>query len=232
MNLSERMKANSGLVPRAECLADVGTDPGYVPICLVKEGRVRRAVAMDVNEGPLRRAEENIAREGLTDRISVRLSDGLLVLDPGEADVVLIAGMGGPLTIRILEMGKEKLAAGLKVAALVLQPQSEVPAVRRYLHENGWLIRREDMVLEDGKFYPAMQAVRGHEDLSDMQIVYGPRLLQEKHPVLKEYLLHEERTLRRVLENLERASGSRKEERIAEVRRKLSENRRAQAEYA
>lgn len=232
MNLSERMKANSGLVPRSECLADVGTDHGYVPICLVKEGRVRRAVAMDVNEGPLRRAEENIAREGLTDRISVRLSDGLLGLEPGEADVVLIAGMGGPLTIRILEMGKEKLAAGLKVAALVLQPQSEVPAVRRYLHENGWLIRREDMVLEDGKFYPAMQAVRGHEDLSDMQIVYGPRLLQEKHPVLKEYLLHEERTLRRVLENLERASGSRKEERIAEVRRKLSENREAQAEYA
>lgn len=247
MNLSERMKANCRLVPQAECLADVGTDHGYVPIFLVKEGRVKRALAMDVNRGPLLRAEENIRQEGLSGRISVRLSDGLSGLRAGEADVILIAGMGGPLTIRILEMGEEKLqkekqqvpdkdqpdAAGAQpdrpgVRALVLQPQSEIPEVRRFLMDRGWIIHREDMVLEEGKFYPMMEAERGREDLDPLQLAFGPRLLEQKHPVLLEYLKHEEKTLEKVLKSLEKASGGRREERLSEVKDKLILNRQAQ----
>ena len=148
MMLSERLQAVCALCPHGECLVDIGTDHGYVPVTLVEEGVVNRAVAMDVRKGPLSRAAASVREAGLTDRISLRLSDGLDGLQAGEADVVLIAGMGGPLTVRILAAGEEKLS---DVKALVLQPQSEIGDVRRYLSMHGWRILRENMVLEDGK---------------------------------------------------------------------------------
>ena len=177
MMLSERLQAVCALCPHGECLVDIGTDHGYVPVTLVEEGIVNRAVAMDVRKGPLSRAAASVREAGLSDRISLRLSDGLDGLQAGEADVVLIAG----------------------VKALVLQPQSEIGDVRRYLSMHGWRILRENMVLEDGKYYPMMEAERGQEPLSRLQLQYGPRLLEERHPVLLQYLRHEERTLLMVL---------------------------------
>ena len=207
MMLSERLQAVCALCPRGECLVDIGTDHGYVPVTLVEEGIVNRAVAMDVRKGPLSRAAASVREAGLSDRICLRLSDGLDGLQAGEADVVLIAGMGGPLTVRILAAGEEKLS---DVKALVLQPQSEIGDVRRYLSMHGWRILRENMVLEDGKYYPMMEAERGQEPLSRLQLQYGPRLLEERHPVLLQYLRHEERTLLMVLKKLkelEKTSG-------------------------
>ena len=87
-------------------LADIGTDHGYIPIALVQEGRIPSALAMDVGKGPLSRAREHIHSQGLDTYIETRLSDGLTELHEGEADTVLIAGMGGMLMKRILEGGK------------------------------------------------------------------------------------------------------------------------------
>ena len=169
---------------------------------------------MDVRKGPLSRAAASVREAGLSDRISLRLSDGLDGLQAGEADVVLIAGMGGPLTVRILAAGEEKLS---DVKALVLQPQSEIGDVRRYLSMHGWRILRENMVLEDGKYYPMMEAERGQEPLSRLQLQYGPRLLEERHPVLLQYLRHEERTLLMVLKKLKELEKTSDEDRNLET---------------
>ena len=169
---------------------------------------------MAVRKGPLSRADASVKEAGLTDRISLRLSDGLDGLQAGEADVVLIAGMGGPLTVRILAAGEEKLSG---VKALVLQPQSEIGDVRRYLSMHGWRILRENMVLEDGKYYPMMEAERGQEPLSRLQLQYGPRLLEERHPVLLQYLRHEERTLLMVLKKLKELEKTSDEDRSLET---------------
>ena len=158
MQISERLRAVAGMVSPGCRLADVGTDHAYIPIYLIQNGTVPRAIAMDINQGPLLRATENVRRYGLADRIEARLSDGLEKLQAGEADTVLIAGMGGLLTIRILENGKEVLAG---CRELVLQPQSDIRSVRTYLEENGWQIDWEDLVFEDGKYYPMMRAVPG-----------------------------------------------------------------------
>ncbi len=191
------------MVTSGLCLADIGTDHGYIPIELVRSGRVPRAIAMDVNRGPLLRAREHIARYGLEDRIETRLSDGLSALAPGEAESIVIAGMGGPLTIRILEEGPKVLA---DCRELILQPQSEIRQVREYLEQKGYAILEEDMILEEGKFYPMMRAVKsagGQKKMSGPELCYGPVLLEKKHPVLREYLDQEERLKLRVLEALE-----------------------------
>ena len=142
------------LVPGGTVPADVGTDHAYIPIALVEEGKIPRALAMDINQGPLTRAEENIKAHGLEEKIETRLSDGLEKMKKGEADTVLIAGMGGLLMVRILSSKREVLGG----ATLVLQPQSDLPSVRGWLAEEGYAITAEDLVLEDGKYYQMMRA--------------------------------------------------------------------------
>ena len=157
VQLSMRLCAIAGMVTKGNRLADVGCDHGYLSIYLVEERIVPSAIAMDVRPGPLSRARENISRYGLEDYIETRLSDGLTKLEPGEGDTLVIAGMGGPLMERILNEGA-KVREGFQ--ELILQPQSDLPHFRHFLSEIGWEIVREEMIKEDGKFYPMMKAVR------------------------------------------------------------------------
>ena len=220
MILSERLRRAASLVTKGNRLADIGTDHGFVPIFLVQEGLIPSAVAMDVNRGPLDRAAEHIAEAGLGDRIWVRLSDGLAALRQGEADTVMIAGMGGALTVRILQEGMGLLwdpAAGEGIRELVLQPQSELSRVRRFLESHGWSICREEMVLEDGKFYPMMQCCPGRMELTEAQAQFGPRLMEKYDPILREYLLWRRVILNSNLASLERSGSPRAEDRRREI---------------
>ena len=105
MELSKRLYAVAGLVTEGASVADIGTDHGYVPIYLVESGIASKVIALDVNQGPLHRARMHIVGHGLGDRIETRLSDGLAMIRPGEVETVIASGMGGPLTIRILQEG-------------------------------------------------------------------------------------------------------------------------------
>ena len=218
--MSKRLLTVAGLVSPGIRLADVGTDHGYVPIYLVKKGIITSAVAIDIGKGPLLRAEEHIRQEGLEGRIRTRLSDGLLGLEPGETDGMVAAGMGGGLVIHILSEGRKQVE---KMKEFIIQPQSEIRRVREYLRDAGYRVVQEDMVREDGKFYPVMKAVRGREeDLTEAELEFGKFLLREGHPVLREYLEREERLCHKVLEELENQDTERAVRRAGEIRRRLA----------
>lgn len=222
LKLSKRLLAVAGLVSGGNCMADVGTDHGYVPIYLIRQGVVKSAIAMDINEGPLSRAKENIRQYGLDRYIAVRRSDGVLALQQEEVDSVVIAGMGGGLVIKILTEGREILSS---VSELILQPQSEVERVRHFLYEEGYHIVAEDIVYEDGKFYPMMRVLHGAEagDYPEIYFQYGKDLLLNNHAVLADYLKKEEQTLFSIKKQL---TDENKEERIRlrieEIDKKLS----------
>ncbi len=189
LKISERLATVAGLIPQGADFVDIGTDHGYVPIWLLQNGRIRSAIAMDVNKGPLARAKENRDKYGFTDVMDIRLSNGFEKLKSGEGDSVLIAGMGGPLMIRIIEEGRENASS---IKTWVLQPQSEIPSVRRYLHEHGFVIVEEIMLKDEGKYYMAMKAVLGQADpWSELEYLFGKFLLEENHPVLNEFILKE-----------------------------------------
>ena len=238
VKISERLRTAAGLIGEGERLADVGTDLGYVPIYLVERKRIPSAIAMDIRTGPLERAREHIRMYGMEDYIQTRLSDGVAALKPGEADTILIAGMGGGLVKHILESGRVICE---QAHGLVLQPQSELPKVRRFLMENGYVTEREEMVMEDGKYYPMM---RVHFDASavshadsfteeqELEFRYGKQLLTEKHPVLLAYLRWEVQIQQDILTQL---SGQPATEQIAaridDVKQILAQNARALAYY-
>lgn len=199
MELSKRLRAVAELVTPGYRIADIGTDHAYVPIWLVKEGRIPGAVAMDVNEGPLLRAREHIKEYGLEDKIRTRRSDGLRELEVHEADSMIAAGMGGALIIRILSQDPQKTAL---FKECILQPQSEIEKVRRFLIENQYVIEKESMVYEDGKYYPMIRAVPGKQEripYREEEYEYGRILLREKNAVLKEYLEREIRIRRNIV---------------------------------
>ncbi len=206
MKLSRRMEALSALVPSGCQLADVGCDHGYLPIFLCQTGRINKALAMDIRKGPLARAEENIKKAGLTAQIKTRLSDGLKELRSGEANAVLLAGMGGHLIVGILSQS----SLLEEIQALILQPQSDVALVRRWLRENNYCIVEEDMVLEDGKYYPMLRAERrqtppSSSETEQLQDAFGPLLLRNKHPVLLDWIEKELAKTDRLLEQLSKA---------------------------
>ncbi len=228
MKLSKRLETIASLVKEGSILADIGTDHGYIPIYLVSEGICPRAYAMDVRKGPLERAEEHVKEYGLEEKISLRLSDGLKKLNPGEADTVVIAGMGGELICRILEEGRHVWES---TERFILSPQSELSFVRRYLEKNGFEILREDMLKEEGKYYVIMEVGHGSMALSrDCYYEYGRSLIQEKHPVLAELLEKEKENLNRILEALPEQASESTEKRKMELTAKIKWIEEAQYE--
>lgn len=205
------------MVSKGRRVADIGCDHGYVSIYLCRRGLCSRVIAMDVRQGPLERARANIKKYGLSDYIETRLSDGTGALEPGEADALVISGMGGRLMIRILEEGFARLG---KFPELVLQPQSEIFLVRAFLRQQGIKIIDETMVLDEGKYYTVIKAGgAGAERGGYRQITedyFGPVLLVKRPRVFEEYLQKEAEKTKELLLKVT------KRERIEELTQYLS----------
>lgn len=229
MQLSKRLKTVAEFVTQGNRLVDVGCDHGYLPVYLVMNQKIPGAVAMDVRTGPLSRAKENIKAFGLDTYIETRLSDGLKMIQKGEGDTLTIAGMGGPLMEKILREGEEVLPG---FRELILQPQSDVGNFRRFLHSRKLQIIREDMVYEEGKFYPVIKAVWGEqEQYEPWEFEFGKLLLKDRNPVLYDYLKREERLNNRILEQLEAGAGDGARKREQELRMRKEWIREALRKY-
>lgn len=237
MELSKRLLKVASLVTEGASVADIGTDHGYIPIYLIEEQIASRVIALDINKGPLERARMHIASYGLESKIETRLSDGLARVEPGEVDTMIAAGMGGGLIIHILEEGK---AVTDQMTYCILQPQSEIDKVRRYVINHGFRIDEEDMVKEDGKYYPMMRLVHseggdetsGREaPYSECEYLYGRRLLEKRHPVLKEYLQRELNIRENILDGLWKEEGERVRVRSLEIEEEMRLTRQALRYY-
>lgn len=154
MELSKRLQELVSLAKPGICVADVGCDHGYVSIYLAENHLFEHIIAMDIRTGPLQCAEKNIKKFKLESRIETRLSDGIEKLCDGEADTLICAGMGGELVLHILS---QNLPLVVKMNQLILQPQSEIYKVRKFIRENHLKISAESMIKEDGKYYPMMR---------------------------------------------------------------------------
>lgn len=217
VSLSKRLSCVAQMVSPGACVCDVGCDHGFVSIYLVQSGIAGHVLAMDVRKGPLSRAAEHVQEYGLCDYIEVRLSDGLAAVRDGERiDTAIMAGMGGLLMVRLIE---DACKRGLRIPELVLQPQSQWQQLRCFLRQSGYRIAQEDMILEEGKFYPVLRAVAGQTDMSDrvekdraqdaesvdmaaVGDLFGPLLLQAQNAVLRQYLLREKKKFQTIRERI------------------------------
>ena len=201
LELGPRLRAIAALVPAGtRCLADIGTDHGYLPVSLLLEGKLSHAIAADVRRLPLDHARQTAARYGAADKIDFRLGDGLSVLEPQEAEVIAIAGMGGVLITDILPAAPWSRAGPL----LLLQPMSKAEVLRRWLPENGFAVLAERLAQDKGVLYPILTVRGGSLPPAEEVQAWGGFLL-ENDPLRERYIADRLLRLRRAAAGLERA---------------------------
>lgn len=200
-------------------LADIGTDHAYLPIYLVKTGKVPGAVAVDVSQGPFQSAQAQVEAQGLTHKISVRLGDGLEPVKPGEVETAVLAGMGSSTMIGILER-RPQVVNNLK--QLVLQPMVGAAQVRRWLSDHGWRLVDETLVEDGGIIYSILAAVPGEEKLhSWLEMEIGPIILAKKPPLLSAYITKLLQDLKKVAQSLENSHSEKAQAKLTEVKEKI-----------
>ncbi|MBQ3508980.1 MAG: SAM-dependent methyltransferase [Peptococcaceae bacterium] len=201
IKLSQRLQAIADFVPQGSRVADVGTDHGFLPCYLAQTGQAVQAFACDINAQPLALARKNVADYQVAHIVGTRLGNGLAVIEPGEVDVVTIAGMGGSLMIEILD------AAPLvvdKLKRIILQPNVGAEAVRVWAEKNRWHIVQEELVRENDRFSViiAMEPGRNLQAMTPVELFLGPDLLKKQHPLLGLYISEEWDKTQRVLAQL------------------------------
>ena len=155
INLTHRLSAAASLVKGGGIVADIGTDHGYLPIYLIQSGKIQKAIAADIGKMPLENARKSVAQYELSDKIELRLSDGLNSFSENEVDEIVFAGMGGTL---IAEKLKETPWIKNSKLHFVFQPQSRAEDLREFLFANGFEIGEEIATREGNRFYIALDA--------------------------------------------------------------------------
>ena len=223
--MSARLEAIVELAEEGDTVCDVGCDHAHVPIRLIQTGSYRHAIGMDVIDGPLGKAAGNLALYGVEDKVELRLSDGLDACIPGQADTLVITGMGGTLMEEILLRNPDTAKS---FSVLVLGPQSDPEKVRAALRRLDFVIAKERLIFEDGKYYPVLRAEAGRSAdqaeyaewkkdmmekrgispsvMQEAEDMFGPVLLKDRDPILFEFLTRRTAVLHKILLSISQAA--------------------------
>lgn len=199
--LQPRLQLLADMVPAGSRLADVGTDHGYLPVYLLQQGRISRAIASDIVDGPLQHARQTAA-EYEVDGIDFRLCPGLDAIAPHEADTVVIAGMGGE-TIQAILSAAPWTADGSHL--LLLQPMTKVEYLRIWLVDNGYAFTEERLVWDKDHLYPVFAVRGGTQPPLTAAQQYGGVLL-DGDPLYGAYLDERIGKLQKTVEGLQKSS--------------------------
>ena len=212
--LSARLLSALPYLKKGGAVIDVGTDHAYLPIYLVGQHISSRALACDINRGPIESAERNIAAAHLTKKIDTLCTDGLHGAENFDADDILIFGMGGELIIRILSEAPWIKNANI---GLVLQPMTRAHLLRRWLLENGFEIVGETITLEDRYYQTIAARYCGKvEEYTEEELLLGRLNIQNQAPHLAGFIEHEIGVWEAILRGKSRAidADTRDEERV------------------
>lgn len=188
MEVSKRIEFIIENLEKVNTLADIGTDHGYVPLIALDRDICNKAIACDINKDPLDKARLNAVLEGRGDELEFRLGGGFAPLNLGEANEVVIAGMGGNLIRDILEADLDKVKA---FDYIVLQPAQNPEVLREYLYTHDYEVIDEDLCLDDGKYYEIFKVKYKKGDYIALEPLYyeiSPMMLNKRIPLLKDYI--------------------------------------------
>lgn len=218
MNL--RLNTLAKMVDPGSRLADIGTDHAYLPIELVKEGKISYAIASDIAAGPLKNAKTDISEAGLTSKIETRLGAGLSTIKKEDKiDTVVVAGMGGKLITEILN------TAWLNhfiFPTLILEPNIGEEGVRSWLMIHGYQISQEELIFTAGHSYELIKArfIGKVLPLTEKELLFGPLILKNKNEVFAQKWQNQLSYYQTLLQNLNKAH-NKDLERINRIKNKI-----------
>lgn len=194
--ISKRLQHIVDIVTYFDTIADIGCDHGYVCIELIKNKKVKKAIASDISYPSLKKTIDYVKENNIEDKIETRVGNGLEILSTDEVDAVIIAGMGGVLISDILKNNYDAKFVE-KDPLLILQPVQQAKDLRYYLYENKFEIVDEDFILDMGKYYNLIVAKKINKVSSDYLYIksckdvymeYGILNIAKKNILLKKEL--------------------------------------------
>ncbi len=180
--LTPRLQAVADLIDHADSIIDIGTDHGYLPIYLLKTGKIKTACAADIRVGPLDNARENILSYGV--ECECVLSDGFKNICK-KYSLACICGMGGETIANIITEGKN-----ITPDTLILQPMTGADKLRKFLFENGYTVTDEAFVTEGEKVYCIIKA---HKTGKNTPYTYSDLFLGHIRPKTEGYIKWKEK---------------------------------------
>ncbi len=200
--LTPRLQQIADKIQPCACVADIGTDHAYLPVFLCMTQKAEKAIASDIRKGPIARAEATILRYGMQRQVETRLGGGADTLQVGEADCIVIAGMGG---LMIAEILKENPAIFAQAGQILLQPMTAVFELRTYLFEHGYTILEETLAKEEEKLYHILSVTAAREEAepTEEELYFGKTLMANKPEHFDAYIQKQRRKLTRMAEGLQ-----------------------------
>lgn len=161
----DRRAAIVSLCPENTLVIDVGADHGYVAQAL----------------GGIATERQPHRIRGRRETVPWVIADGLTPFR--SVPVAVIAGMGAHTIAHILNRGP-------RPQVVVLHAQDDPSRLRNYLAANGWRIEAEALAEEAGRHAEIIRAVAGTETATGLRLAFGPALLRDGHPLLRDHLNH------------------------------------------
>ena len=180
-------------------IADIGTDHAYVAVKLIDDKRAKKVIASDIRQGPVDSAKRTVRKYNMEDKIDVRLGAGLSTISENEADIIIIAGMGGELIESIIRDDMETV----KNAKLILQPMNGQYELRKFLIENNFTIEEEDIAIEGFKVYNVLVVKYGKQIPFENDIDYHLPPCLYGHKNFKKLYEKKKREFTKVVSGLE-----------------------------
>ena len=206
IKLSKRLQLVASLLPKGANFADIGSDHAYLPCFVCMNDPTAHAISGEINQGPYESAKQTVLAYNLTQRVDVRLGDGLSILDDNEVNEIVIAGMGGSLITSILEAGKKKLD---NLDRIIVQPNIDERSVRQWFMDNGYTIESEKLLEENGHLYEIICARKNHDkqslELSEKDLLFGPILRKNKSKDFMNKWLAIYKKQQRIIKQMERS---------------------------
>ena len=199
--LNKRLKAISDLIKPCNTLFDVGSDHGFLPLYLLLNKKINKAIIGEINAGPLEQAKKNLMKYPELNCEFV-LSDGLSSYDK-LIDTVVIAGMGFETIQHIILQDIDKFK---KIPQIVIQSNTKIDQLREFINSNNFEIIDEDIVKDRKYFYPIVKVRFNNlkQQLTDEELEFGPILIKKSNKVFHDYLMF----CRRVEENIVQAQNN------------------------
>ena len=191
-------------IPNCNRVVDVGIDHGMLLVCLRSRGLA--CVGGDKLPGPLAQAKRNCSKYGISD-IPLYVSNGVENIPLQRYDCLCISGMGAKTMVEILSAHTDEIQHN--IANLILQPNVEAWRLRRYLQEQGYLLRNEYILYEKGQYYPILHWIQPtleatiptDQGLLEKKHMYIGYYFQQNSPdIWREWLREEKSRMEKILE--------------------------------
>jgi tRNA (adenine22-N1)-methyltransferase len=196
------------MIPQCDTLCDIGTDHALIPAYALLNKRCRRAIATDMRKGPLVQAKQTLKAYNLQSIMDLRLGNGLEAISMDEADVIVIAGMGGVL---ITELMGNQLDKAKKAKRIILQPMYAQEVVRPFLWQHGFTVIDEALTREGKKLYQVLAVVYDETASAPcmkdhLYEVIGEGLINNRDPLLEDWLCDRIKKQRKIVNGMRSAA--------------------------